>query len=236
MVLFRLKRIDWPKSVVGANGKRYRRGCELIAEPGSIRRPSGRDHARLSAAKYIGAILYFDNATGQRVWYGGVPPEPKNSVGIGASDRRLFVSLKPYRADNTGRELAKPEAELIDNFVSWLGGAPERYMRGRLNRVSLCVDLFIRSANLLIEAKSHTDRDSIRYAVGQLYDYRSFFARPPRLAVLLPERPTPSILRFLRGRRIHCIWETGAGLFGDSAGGAMTRALRRVAKGVTEKS
>lgn len=228
MALFQLKRIDRPRPVVGASGKRYENGCELVAEPGTMRRPRAGDHQILSPAKHIGAIRYFDDRTGERVWYGGDPPSKLQPPTDGTrSVRRRYVRLIPYRADTSGTELARPEADLVERYVQWLGGSPQRFACGRLQRVALFIDLFVRSANLLVEAKANIDRDTIRHAVGQLYDYRRYFRRPPRLSLLLPGRPSSSIQEFLSSRRIHCIWETETGRFGDSVEGQITRALRR---------
>src|ERR1017187_1976689 len=43
LLLFRLARIEKETSVIGADGKRYDRGCTLIAKKGTTRRPRRGD-------------------------------------------------------------------------------------------------------------------------------------------------------------------------------------------------
>ena len=66
------------------------------------------------------------------------------------------------------------------------------------------------STNLLLEVKSVVDIPSARMAVGQLLDYRRYFANPAKikLAVLFPEKPLKSILDYLSSVRIDCFWFT----------------------------
>lgn len=62
--------------------------------------------------------------------------------------------------------------------------------------------------DLLIEAKSSTDRGVIRLAVGQLLDYRRNVPRPAAtdLAVLLPMRPDDAMAEFLSSLGIKLVW------------------------------
>jgi hypothetical protein len=70
LLFFRLARIDYPRSVLGADGKRYANGCELIAVPATMRRPGRRDRQYLSVSRYPeGAISYFDARSWKRVVY-----------------------------------------------------------------------------------------------------------------------------------------------------------------------
>jgi hypothetical protein len=64
--------------------------------------------------------------------------------------------------------------------------------------------------NLLIEAKPDPDRGSIRIAIGQLFDYRRFLAKPNSvdLAVLTIGSPTADYLDLLRSLRISALWFT----------------------------
>ena len=80
-------------------------------------------------------------------------------------------------------------------------------------------DVWIEERNALIEAKNSDGREAIRQAIGQLYDYRRFHKQaPPKLAVLLPYKPTADRMDLLRSADIHAIWPHGAG-FLDSAHG-----------------
>ncbi len=74
---------------------------------------------------------------------------------------------------------------------------------------------------LLIEAKSAQGRDSLRQAIGQLYDYRRFHNPDPALAVLLSYEPTGDRRALLHSAAIGAIWprQRGTG-FQDTANGA----------------
>lgn len=230
LIRFKLQRIVLDQKIIGANGKPYKKGCELIAKKGSARRPAGNDPQQLTPIAYPdGAIAYFDASTNNSVWYGGAPKPSATTKGPPPSaTRSVHVHLVPYHADNTGKVLNQPEAALIAQYREWLGGPDKRFMQGKLKRVLLSIDLFVRGPNLLIEAKSFIDRDTLRMALGQLHDYRHFMKRRPRLAVLVPTRPTPSVLRFLSANRVTCIWSTRAGSFRDSAKGRYSQKLRRL--------
>ena len=65
----------------------------------------------------------------------------------------------------------------------------------------------------MIEAKSLTDRHSIRLAIGQLYDYSHLMqiirGKKVRRAMLLPKRLDKEIEEFLKSLRIATIWKNG---------------------------
>ena len=227
-LLFRLQRIGPPRSVIGADGKRYPRGCVLHATPGSMREPRVNDPKTLEGwSRFVGAPAYFDAKTLRRVWYrtGRAEMETPASVGSPPAASRRSLRRIPFMAETLGREIGRPEADLVNRFTSWLGGM-HRFGHQRLKSAGLFVDLHIRGHHILIEAKAWADRKTVRYAIGQLYDYRRFFPRRPRLALLLPERPSSSMVDLLRTARIRCIWETRTGSFRDSVDGAFTKALQ----------
>jgi len=62
--------------------------------------------------------------------------------------------------------------------------------------------------DLLIEVKPYPDRDSLRMAIGQLYDYRRFLrnAATTDLAVLTIGKPSQSYLELLLGLGITSLW------------------------------
>lgn len=72
-------------------------------------------------------------------------------------------------------------------------------------------DLFDETANALIEAKSSVSRESVRLAIGQLFDYRRFEQHSPELSVLMPRRPTDDLFALLGSTGIHAIWQTEVG-------------------------
>src|SRR5687768_8175386 len=57
LLLFRLSRIEEETSVLGADGRRYDRGCILFARKGTIRRPRSNDPHVLNVNRYgLGAF------------------------------------------------------------------------------------------------------------------------------------------------------------------------------------
>src|SRR5262249_53443481 len=81
-------------------------------------------------------------------------------------------------------------------------------------------DAWVEERRALIEAKNSDARNSIRQAIGQLYDYRRFHPAPIHLGVLVPHKPTAEHLDLLRSAGIEALWplKNGQG-FRDSAGG-----------------
>ena len=70
----------------------------------------------------------------------------------------------------------------------------------------LSCDLFDETANVLYEAKSNTSRESVRMAVGQLFDYRRFDPAGVDLAVLLPRRPPADLEAYLKACGVGLVW------------------------------
>jgi hypothetical protein len=71
----------------------------------------------------------------------------------------------------------------------------------------------------LIEAKASVDRESIRMAIGQLYDYNWLGHKgKAQLAILLPSCPEKSLEHLLKKLHIALIWKKGK-VFEDNCGG-----------------
>lgn len=94
------------------------------------------------------------------------------------------------------------------------------YLRPQEARPLRC-DVFIDDLNVLVEAKRSDSRDNIRYAIGQLYDYRRGHEVPPTLAVLLPHQPRADLRELLAEAGIHVIWHDGR-RFRDSDKGRLS--------------
>ncbi|HEX6943206.1 MAG TPA: hypothetical protein VF128_09790 [Gemmatimonadaceae bacterium] len=73
----------------------------------------------------------------------------------------------------------------------------------------LYTDLFDKTRGILVESKGAVTRESIRMAIGQLFDYQRFIEPKPGLAVLLPTLPRDDLLDLLRGLRITVIHRDG---------------------------
>jgi hypothetical protein len=110
------------------------------------------------------------------------------------------------------------EAELTTRFEAWLVAKGHEVGRLRIplpGGVSdLLTDIYDATDKELYEAKSSTQRDAIRMAIGQLLDYRHHIdAVVPKLTVLLPERPSEDLLSLLDKCGMSCVFATGSDTF-----------------------
>lgn len=97
-----------------------------------------------------------------------------------------------------------------------LTNALRRCLRARLTlleglddcRFDAMVKRFNGVDDLLIEAKSSIELPHLRMAVGQLFHYwfQMYPDKKPRLAVLLPERPSGSAVRYLDWMKVGTLW------------------------------
>lgn len=117
---------------------------------------------------------------------------------------RAFVApdREPY-------ELERREATLVHRYRQHL--QRQGHVVNRLRVVPpgesrpLYSDLWDETTAELIEAKGTVTRDSLRTAVGQLFDYGRF-ANATTLAVLVPSRPRPDLIAYLHHAGIHVIY------------------------------
>ena len=119
------------------------------------------------------------------------------------------------------REAERAEAALVHRYRDHLAAkgiavSRKKYRAGQV-RPMFC-DLWVQDLHALIEAKNSDNREALRMAIGQLYDYRRFHEPPVRLAVLLSHPPHRDELALLQSAGIEAIWEYGTG-FRDSANG-----------------
>lgn len=141
-----------------------------------------------------------------------VSEEPITAQTVEAEANR--VESFPVRTRAEVRIAARREAELVVAYAAHLEG---RAVVRRRRYGQLVCDIFIESRAHLIEAKADASRESIRMAIGQLFDYRRFEPTLVRLGVLVPERPARDLLELLDGLDIACVW-SGDG-FEDNRGG-----------------
>ncbi|WP_143425038.1 hypothetical protein [Geodermatophilus pulveris] len=141
---------------------------------------------------------------------------PSGAMQIPATAATRLVDTEQMRItetevtySETTRTVVRAEAQLVDRYLAWLTKKGRAMSSVLLPSESgtLRVDLFDRAQNLLIEAKAGSSREYIRYAIGQLMDYRRRISPRPNLAVLLPEAPAPDMLALLRELHISVIFE-----------------------------
>jgi hypothetical protein len=142
---------------------------------------------------------------------------------------RTTVSVGDLEAHNTERYLARShtetiekerrEQELVQRYPEHLrrqGSEVVRYTY-RVGSSRLACDVFDVTNNVLIEAKSSTDGNSIRLAVGQLYNYRRFHDPEPALRIVLPGSPGPDLAAYLARARVELVYPRGSGFTLDAA-------------------
>ena len=116
----------------------------------------------------------------------------------------------------------KIEAKLLQRYRGWLN-QQQRKLQTVIYKKLQC-DGFEEERQNLIEAKSSTSREHIRMAVGQLLDY-AFQGRKkfgdPHMAILVPEKPDPNVVEWLKSLEISLIWRE-KGNFLDDANGQFT--------------
>jgi hypothetical protein len=86
----------------------------------------------------------------------------------------------------------------------------------------IITDLFDVTTGTLVEAKGSVKRNAVRMAIGQLCDYRRFFAdgELEHVAALFPTKPRADLDELLRDQGIVVIYPTENG-FEDSTGGGL---------------
>jgi hypothetical protein len=151
---------------------------------------------------------------------------------LNASTRTVRVvppelpNMEPVQA--TTREQSKAatqvEAILREEFRSWRDPRGNRLQGLEMATPGskLRADLYDPYVSLLIEVKAQTTRDYLRFAVGQLYDYRRYLSFPVELAVLVPTQPDDDLAGLLRSAAVGAIWPN-AGSFRDSQDGHLLR-------------
>lgn len=131
-----------------------------------------------------------------------VPVEEHNT-------ERAFVSpdREPY-------ELERREARLVHRYRQYLLRQGHDVDRLRLippgESRPLYTDLWDETERELIEAKGTVTRDSLRHAVGQLFDYRRF-AGATSLAVLVPSKPRHDLIAYLHDAGITVVFPENDG-------------------------
>lgn len=118
------------------------------------------------------------------------------------------------------RQAEQAEAVLRDRFRQWRDPRSKRLCGISIDtpRSTLRVDLYDPLTSLLIEVKAKAERDHLRFAIGQLYDYRRYLDFEVKLAVLVPVQPNDDLMGLLRTADVGAIWPNAAS-FVDSDGG-----------------
>ncbi len=165
------------------------------------------------------------------------PPEPTSKLSkvlVGPTRRDVPIeqqhtekayvspSQKTYESD-------RREQRLVLALEEHLRGVGHKVFRQQLLPTGearpLLTDLFDATTGVLVEAKGTVERNAIRMAIGQLADYKRFFAEDQlrHLAVLVPSEPRKDLVELLFSQGIELIYPTESG-FEDSVDGALVGA------------
>lgn len=191
------------------------RGTAIIAKLASVRPVDPPHPIPKNIWHPQTTFLYFDSKTGDGIVVGKRKPFRSASVSIEKVKRTPATKFTPYYTGIKGMAQEEQEKKLVREYIIWVGANARLVPEYRLSHDRLRVDLFNFTHWQLIEAKWSLSREDIRYAMGQLMDYKRYFPRRPSLAVLLPERPVDSIINLLTDNRIDIIWQTPGGRFGQ---------------------
>lgn len=152
---------------------------------------------------------------------------PGGPFGIGprlVNPEALEVEESEVAPSPVTRQMIRAEALLVRRYCLWLDPAGTR-LRGLVIPTTdhpLRADLYDTHLGVLIEAKADAKRESVRYAIGQLLDYRRYLDPQPGLAILLPSPLSADLVALPEQVRAGVIWPQ-ADSFVDSAGGRFTK-------------
>ncbi len=206
-VIFKASAIEGPRQVKLAGNKNTKTGYRIKANKETIRQSAASEYPPLTNYLPVnGSLGYFDFGTWEEVIVGEPSNAPKKSIKTRTTKEsdKIFIT---HTKGIPGLPLNNPEAILVEQYVFWIG-EKARFGHNYIRVDNLYVDLFDLTHWQLIEAKSDSNREKIRMAIGQLKDYKRYYQRPPTLAVLLPSRPTDSCIALLTDNHISVIWKT----------------------------
>jgi hypothetical protein len=162
------------------------------------------------------------------------PPEPTSKLNeVLTGPLRVDVPIEQQETEkayvNPSREpfeAERREQKLVLALEAHLVALRHKVSRQRLlpsgEARPIITDLFDATTGTLVEAKGTVERRAVRMAIGQLCDYRRFFApgEIKHVAVLFPREPRADLASLLIEQGIVVIYQTEDG-FEDSTGGAL---------------
>lgn len=141
------------------------------------------------------------------------------SFGPLESDGQLEYQVRTQQEVKQAKRL---EAALVERYRHWVERQDRTLQIFRVHRLQC--DVYEAERRNLIEAKCSVRREYLRMAIGQLLDY-SFHAQADigecNKAILVPERPHSSLMKWLDSLGIAVVWEE-ATAFLDNANGQFT--------------
>ncbi len=162
------------------------------------------------------------------------PPEPSSKLtDVLTAPTRLDVPIERQETEKAYVEPSREpfeaerrEQKLVLAFEAHLLAQGHEVSRQRFlppgEARPIITDLFDVTTGTLVEAKGSAERNAVRMAIGQICDYRRFFAPGElhHLAGLFPREPRLDLADLLSAQGIVAIFPTDTG-FGDSTGGGL---------------
>ncbi|SDK68476.1 hypothetical protein SAMN05216298_1161 [Glycomyces sambucus] len=109
------------------------------------------------------------------------------------------------------------ERELVLRFKAWLKAKGVEVKRNKIpvpEGTRLYTDLYEVDSKVLYEAKGKSDRNSVRMAIGQLFDYRRSVDSESVLSILLPEAPDSDLGELIKSVGISLVYEENGEFIG----------------------
>lgn len=172
------------------------------------------DALRLSAA-HVGALRVARNTTS--VFIDGSDVAQRSSS-KGTSNSNATSKEIELEANNTSTynrksvvatEASRKESALVRDYSEYLSNTLPKLPLGRTqitlpNGTNLFTDLTVKKS--IVEAKSNCSRQSIRMAIGQLFDYENLIGEKRQKTILLPDRPDDSLCSLLKKLGFHLVY------------------------------
>ena len=142
-------------------------------------------------------------------------------VGLPQSTQVSLEAVNQEFAQRKGVDavrIERSESQLVERLVSFLSERGCTLSRWRLRPMGeksiLFSDPFWQEGNELFEAKSSAHRDSIRAAIGQLWDYKRLIGDEDlQLTVVVPGKPNDDLLALCDYAGVGCVYETKLNVF-----------------------
>jgi len=122
---------------------------------------------------------------------GGLPPAP---IQLPTAAARLAEPEQTHTAETEAmlaaraHTITRAETQLVQRYLKWIDATGTRFKSVLIptDAATLRTDLYDPTRDLLIEAKAHSSREYIRYAIGQPLDYRRRIDPRPRSLAASP--------------------------------------------------
>lgn len=110
------------------------------------------------------------------------------------------------------QERERSEGRLVTAYADYLRALGHSVCRHRIpvSDGVLITDLYDETTDELVEAKSSTDRGTIRLALGQILDYARYI-QPASMAILVPQQPSIDLCTLLLDNGTGVVWPHGQG-------------------------